>query len=84
MQGNFPGWLWSVIEQARFADPEEEEGENQQYINYYRCPYDGTEWVDTWSCCCNDMCPKCETKDIEPYKSKEVIHTKAIKRRPKK
>jgi hypothetical protein len=22
------------------------------------------------------MCPKCQTKDIEPYKSKEVIHTK--------
>lgn len=40
----------------------------KQYINYYRCPFDGTEWADVWSCCCNDMCPKCETKDIEPYK----------------
>jgi hypothetical protein len=48
----------------------------KQYINYYRCPFDGTEWADVWSCCCNDMCPKCETKDIEPYKSKDVIHTK--------
>jgi hypothetical protein len=48
----------------------------KQFINYYRCPFDGTEWADVWSCCCNDMCPKCETKDITPYKSKEVIHTK--------
>ncbi|HKN25665.1 MAG TPA: hypothetical protein VJX72_12525 [Candidatus Acidoferrum sp.] len=48
----------------------------KQFINYYRCSYDGTEWGDIWSCCCNDMCPKCQTKDIEPFKSKEVIHTK--------
>ena len=46
----------------------------RQFINYYRCPYDGTEWVDVWSCCCNDMCPKCRTKDIEPYKSEDVVH----------
>lgn len=48
----------------------------QQFINYYRCPYDGTRWADVWSCCCNDMCPKCGTKDIEPYKSKDVVHTR--------
>jgi len=50
-----------------------------QYINYYRCPNDGTEWADVWSCCCNDMCPKCGTKDIEPYKSEDVVHTKSRK-----
>jgi hypothetical protein len=53
----------------------------KQFVNFYRCPYDGEEWADVWSCCCNDMCPKCETKDIEPYKSKEVVHTKSVKRR---
>ena len=53
----------------------------KQFINYYRCPYDGTEWVDVWSCCCNDMCPKCETKDIEPYKSAEVVHTTTDRRK---
>jgi hypothetical protein len=47
----------------------------QQFINYYRCPYDGEEWSDIWSCCCNDRCPKCETKDIQPYKSEEVVRT---------
>jgi hypothetical protein len=55
----------------------------RQSINYYRCPYDGTEWADVWSCCCNDMCPKCKTKDIEPYKSKYVIHTNVKRERSK-
>jgi hypothetical protein len=52
-----------------------------QFINYYRCPFDGEEWADVWSCCCNDMCPKCKTKDIEPYKSEDVVHTKPRKRK---
>jgi hypothetical protein len=34
-----------------------------------------------WSCCCNDMCPKCKTKDIEAYKSEDVVHTKPRKRK---
>jgi hypothetical protein len=91
MQGNFPVWLWSLIEQARIGgtssmvkdgSPDEDE-EKQQYVNYYRCPFDGTEWVDIWSCCCNDMCPKCGTKDIEPYKSEEVVHTKRVTPTPR-
>jgi hypothetical protein len=54
----------------------------KQYVNYYSCPFDGAEWTDVWSCCCNDMCPKCETKDITPYKSQDVVHTKRRKRKP--
>lgn len=91
MHGNFPIWLGPIIGQAHFADPagtvkagfQQEDEEKLQYVNYYRCPYDETEWVDVWSCCCNDMCPKCGTKDIEPYKSEEVVHTKSVKRTPK-
>jgi hypothetical protein len=49
---------------------------NKQFVNYYRCPYDGEEWADVWSCCCSDRCPKCGVKDIEPYKSEEVKHMK--------
>jgi hypothetical protein len=79
MGGTFSVWLWPILGQALF---EEEKEEKQKYINYYRCPYDGTEWVDVWSFCCNDMCPKCETKDIEPYKSEDIIHTKRIRRTP--
>ena len=36
---------------------------------YVHC---GETWEDDWSCGCNDMCPKCQTKDIEPYHSEEV------------
>jgi hypothetical protein len=46
----------------------------EQFINYYRCPNDGTEWADVWTCCCNDRCPTCDA-EIEPYKSDDVIHT---------
>ncbi len=46
-----------------------------KFINYYRCPFDGEEWTDVWDCCCNDMCPLCERKDIEPYKSLELAQT---------
>ena len=74
MGGNLPVCLFSILEHARFGQEEDEE-EEQKYINYYRCPYDGTEWVDVWSCCCNDRCPKCGTKDIEPYESEDVVHT---------
>jgi hypothetical protein len=39
-----------------------------QYINYYRCPDDGAQWIMVWSCMCNDRCPTCR-HEIEPYKS---------------
>ena len=52
----------------------------RQFVNYYRCPEDAEEWANVWSCCCNDRCPKCGIKDIEPYKSAEVVHTKAAAR----
>jgi hypothetical protein len=46
----------------------------RQFINYYRCSIDGREWVDVWSCCCNDRCPTCRA-EIEPYKSVEATHS---------
>jgi hypothetical protein len=41
------------------------------YVNYYRCPNDGTEWVDCWSSMCNDRCPRCNA-EIEPFRSDVV------------
>jgi hypothetical protein len=41
------------------------------YLNYYHCPNDGKEWVDLWSCMCNDKCPLCDA-EIEPYRSEEI------------
>jgi hypothetical protein len=93
MLDRFPyGALYRILEQGSPGDvagtgsddSEEKEMSEQQYVNYYRCPYDGTEWADVWSCCCNDMCPKCGTKDIEPYKSEEVVHTHSVERKPTK
>ena len=50
-----------------------------EFINYYRCPFDGTERADVWSCCCNDMCPRCGKKDIEPSRVlKSIMRTFAI------
>jgi hypothetical protein len=41
---------------------------SQEYINYYRCPDDGTEWTMPWSCMCDDRCPSCG-HEILPYNS---------------
>jgi transcription initiation factor IIE alpha subunit len=41
-----------------------------QFVNYYHCPDDGTAWVMTWECMCDDRCPKCGN-EIEPYKSED-------------
>jgi len=42
------------------------------FRNHYRCPECGTEWMDDWSCCCNDECPECGVKDIMPIHSEDV------------
>ena len=45
--------------------------EPRKFRNHYRCPNDGSKWVDTWSCMCNDRCPACNA-EIEPYASEEL------------
>jgi transcription initiation factor IIE alpha subunit len=45
--------------------------ERFRFRNYYRCPYDGTTWVDEWACTCNDRCPLCRA-EIEPYDSEDI------------
>jgi hypothetical protein len=52
-------------------DSDEDRAEEIRFINHYRCPDDGTEWTDRWSCACNDKCPTCN-KEIEPYESEEI------------
>ena len=44
----------------------------RRFVNHYRCPVCGQKWQDTWSCACNDECPGCGLKDIEPYESIET------------
>jgi len=40
--------------------------------NYYRCPHDDSEWIDEWSCACNDRCPTCRA-EIEPYFTENMV-----------
>ena len=42
------------------------------YENRYDCPECNTEWIDEWSCMCNDRCPVCRA-EIEPIESLEVL-----------
>jgi PHP family Zn ribbon phosphoesterase len=41
-----------------------------RYTNYYRCEKCNVDWEDTWSCTCNDRCPKCNA-EIEPHLSED-------------
>jgi hypothetical protein len=45
-------------------------GVKMKYQNFYK--HCNTEWDDTWDSMCNDECPVCGEKDIEPYKSEEI------------
>lgn len=42
-----------------------------RFLNHYRCPRDGTVWIDKWSCKCNDRCPTCNG-EIEPHWSEDI------------
>src|SRR5438270_9076857 len=40
------------------------------FLNFYvHCR---VAWTDEWDCMCNDECPECHTKDIQPYESMEL------------
>jgi uncharacterized protein with PIN domain len=65
---------------GRRSDPEQNAELKQElggepemkFHNFYRCPECGTEWDDCWDSMCNDECPECGIKDIEPYRSEEL------------
>ena len=57
------GWVW-------VPNPEPEYGKG--LLNYYECPQCGTTWEDEWDCACNDTCPACGTREIEPHHSEEL------------
>lgn len=44
--------------------------EPEKFRNYYRCPC-GEKWNSTWSCTCNEKCPRCN-REIEPSRSEEL------------
>ena len=57
------GWVW-------VPNPEPEYGKG--LLNYYECPQCGTTWEDEWDCACNDTCPACGTREIEPHHWEEL------------
>ena len=43
-----------------------------RFRNYYLCPECKAEWVDEWSCTCDDECPACGCSDISPVYSEDI------------
>jgi hypothetical protein len=46
--------------------------ERFRFLNHYQCSNCATRWSDRWSVQCNDQCPNCRLKDIEPYASDDA------------
>lgn len=59
--------VFSTVSEA----PSDDLDSPSQFVNYYRCPNDGTGWSDIWTATCNDRCPACG-REIEPYTSKDL------------
>ena len=39
------------------------------FRNYYQCDRCDHEWQDEWSCMCDDDCPSCGARHMEPFES---------------
>lgn len=57
-----PGEFESVLDT-------DDDGLPCKFENQYKCEC-GHEWINWWSCACNDRCPKCN-KEIEPFETIE-------------
>ena len=44
-----------------------------RFLNHYHHAPCNTSWEDEWHCMCNDQCPKCGVKDIEPEESDDRL-----------
>jgi hypothetical protein len=42
------------------------------YSNNYHCSDCGANWSDEWSCCCDDECPNCGSRNWSPFKSEDL------------
>lgn len=54
------------------------ETQEHQCRNFYRCPKCAHEWDDVWSCACNDTCPQCACRDIEPMRSEPLEGARTV------
>jgi rubrerythrin len=42
------------------------------FLNRYRCERCGHERTDEWTATCDDDCPVCGARHMEPYASEDV------------
>jgi hypothetical protein len=42
------------------------------YRNHYHCGDCGCDWQDEWSCCCDDECPNCGSRNWSPVESEDL------------
>ena len=42
------------------------------FRNFYRCERCGHQWQDVWGSQCDDDCPACGARHMQPYKSENV------------
>ena len=56
---------------AFFELPKDSSGLTCNFLNYYKCTTCGHEWVDRWSCGCDDECDQCDTV-MTPLESVEI------------
>lgn len=42
------------------------------FLNKYVCESCGRLWTDEWSCACNDDCPHCGARHMEPFDSHDL------------
>lgn len=42
------------------------------FRNHYRCARCGHEWTDEWSATCDDECPNCGARNMQPTDSDDL------------
>jgi hypothetical protein len=42
------------------------------FLNQYRCEDCGLKWEEEWSATCDDDCPHCGSRHMEPYDSVDM------------
>lgn len=42
------------------------------FSNHYTCDRCGNDWTDEWSCMCDDDCPHCGARHMQPDESDDL------------
>ncbi len=62
-----------MLKQPDCENQFEDEPECQpMFLNKYTCTECGNNWEDRWPAICDDDCPKCGARHMEPYDWEEI------------